>query len=53
MTLGWKGDEKDGKYLLWINGERVDELPKFLMKDPIHNIMRSRVDTNMDGPKIV
>ena len=52
MTLGWKGDESDGKHLLWINGERIDEMPQYIMKDPVHNVMRSRVETNMDSSKI-
>ena len=52
MTLGWKGNDEDGKHLFWLNEDRIDELPQYLMKDPKHNVMRSRVETNMDGSKI-
>ena len=41
-----------GDYVLWVNGQRVDEMDRYLMIDPTHDIMRSTVKSNMEGSNI-
>ena len=42
----------DARYLLWINSKRTDYLPRFVMVDPTHDIMRSKMKPDMQGDKI-
>ena len=41
FELGW--EESDKRYLLWINSERTDLLPRFVMLDPEHDVIRSTI----------
>ena len=53
MKLGWEWlDEKGGKYLLWVNFKRTDYLPRFVMVDPTHDVMRSTMKPDMQGDTI-
>ena len=41
-------EEKDnGKYVLKINSQRTDHLPRFVMVEPTHDVMRSTMKPDM------
>ena len=56
LKLGWEyydDKEEDGRYLLWVNSKRTDyDLPRFVMVDPTHDVMRSTMKPDMQGDTI-
>ena len=52
LELGWEGDKWHGRFLLWINSKRTDYLPRFIMVDPTHDVMRSTTKPDMQGDVI-
>ena len=49
LKLGWKGQSFTGTYLLWVNDKHTVELPRFVMVDPTHDVMRSTMKPDMQG----
>ena len=53
MKLRWESkEESDGRYLLWINSKRTDEMDRFVMVDPTHDVMRSTMKPDMQGDRV-
>ena len=56
VRLGWKEEEEaaEGRYVVWVNDIRTDELPVFEWEEPTHDLMRSSVNTKMtsSGPRL-
>ena len=38
--------------MLWINSQRTDYLPRFIMVEPTHDVMRSTMKPDMQGDRI-
>ena len=47
-----KKEAENGKFVLWINSKRTDELDRFVMVEPTHDVMRSTMKPDMQGDNI-
>ena len=47
-----KKEMKNGQYVLKINSKRTDHLPRFVVVEPTHDVMRSTMKPDMQGDRI-
>ena len=47
-----KKETGNGKFVLKINSKRTDELDRFVMVEPTHDVMRSTMKPDMQGDRI-